>query len=91
MKTPHEIHWKAAKRILWYIQGIVQLGIHYSSVGTPLLVGFTDLYWADDPDDQKSTTSYVFSFGSGLVTSSSKKQYAISLSLVEVEYRETVK
>jgi hypothetical protein len=42
MKTPHEIHSKAAKRILQYVQGTVQFGIHYSLGGTPLLVGFTD-------------------------------------------------
>jgi hypothetical protein len=52
MKTPHESHWKAAKRILRYVRGTVQFMIHYSSGGTPLLVGFTDSDWVDDPDDQ---------------------------------------
>jgi hypothetical protein len=42
IKTPHEIHWKEAKMILRYVQGTVQFMIHYSSGGTPLLVGFTD-------------------------------------------------
>jgi hypothetical protein len=74
MKTPHEIHWKEAKRILHYVHGTVQFGIHYSSGGTPLLVGFTDSDWADDPDDQKSTAGYVFSLGSGPVTWACKKQ-----------------
>jgi hypothetical protein len=48
MKTPHERHWKATKRILHYVCGTVQFGIHYSSGGTPLLVGFTDSYWVGD-------------------------------------------
>jgi hypothetical protein len=48
--------------------------IHYSSGGTPLLVGFTDLDWADDPDDRKSTVGYVFILGSGPVTWACKKQ-----------------
>jgi hypothetical protein len=68
MQTPHEIYWKEAKRILCYVCGIVQLGIHYSLGGTPLLVGFTDSNWADDLDDWKSTTGYVFILGPGLVT-----------------------
>ena len=51
MQTPHESHWKAVKRILRYIQGTIQFGIHYSTGGKPLLVGFTDLDWVDDPDD----------------------------------------
>jgi hypothetical protein len=42
MQTPNEIHWKAAKMILCYVRGTVQFGIHYSSGGTPLLVGFTN-------------------------------------------------
>ena len=33
MQTPHESHWKATKRILRYIQGTIQFGIHYSTRG----------------------------------------------------------
>eukprot|EP00253_Pinus_taeda_P001810 PITA_01810 len=51
MQSPHESHWKAAKRILCYVQG------------------------------------YVFTFGSGPITWSCKKQSAISFSLAEAEYR----
>jgi hypothetical protein len=90
MQTPHESHWKAAKRILRYVRGTVQFGIHYSSGGTPLLVGFTDSDWAGDPDDQKSTAGYVFSLGSGPVTWACKKQQAIALSSAEAEYRAAV-
>jgi hypothetical protein len=64
----------ASKRILRYVRGIVQFGIHYSSGGTPLLVGFTDSDWAGDPDDQNSTAGYVFILGSGPVTWAYKKQ-----------------
>jgi hypothetical protein len=63
-QTPHESHWKAAKRILRYFHGTIQFKIHYSSVGTPLLVGFTDSDWADDLDDRKSTASCFFNLGS---------------------------
>eukprot|EP00253_Pinus_taeda_P017481 PITA_17481 len=57
---------------------------------SPLLVGFTDSDWAGDPDDRKSTTYYVFTFGSRLITWDFKKQSAISLSLAEAEYHGTV-
>jgi hypothetical protein len=90
MKTPHESHWKATKRILRYVCGIVQFRIHYSSWGTPLLVGFINSDWVSDPDDQKSTTSYVFSLGSEPVTWAYKKQQDIALSSIEVEYRAMV-
>ena len=64
----------------------IQFGIHYNIGGTPLLVGFTDSYWVDDPDDQKSTTSSVFSLGSRHVTWDCKKQQPLSLSSAKEEY-----
>jgi len=73
MKTPQESHWKVEKKILPYIQGIIQFGIHYSSGGTPFLISFADSNWAGDLDDQNSTTSYIFNLGSGPVTWAYKK------------------
>ena len=35
MQNPHEIRWKAAKRILRYIRGTIQFGIHYSKGREP--------------------------------------------------------
>jgi hypothetical protein len=64
MQKPHESHWKETKMILLYVCGTIQFRIHYNSGGTPLLVGFTDSYWVDDPDDRKSTAGDVFSLGS---------------------------
>ena len=51
------------------------------------MVGFTNSNWVDDPDDRNSTAGCVFSLGSGLVTWACKKQQALALSSVEVEYR----
>ena len=86
MQTPHESHWKEAKRILRYVHGTIQFRIHYSPGETPLLVGFTDSDWASDPDDRKSTAGYVFSLGLGPATWACKKQQAIALSSAEEEY-----
>eukprot|EP00253_Pinus_taeda_P009321 PITA_09321 len=68
----------------------VQFGSHYSAEASPLLVGFTDSDWAGDPDDRKSTGSYVFTLGSGPITWACKKQGAIYLSSAETEYRGAV-
>jgi hypothetical protein len=87
MKTPHESHWKEAKMILFYVQGTI---LHYSSGGTPLLVGFNDSDWVGNPDDQKSIVGCVFSLGSGPITWACKKRQAIALSSVEAEYRAMV-
>ena len=56
---PHESHWKASKRILRYIRGTPCYGIHYTS-RDPHIVGFTDLDWASDILDRKSTSNFVF-------------------------------
>eukprot|EP00253_Pinus_taeda_P030403 PITA_30403 len=90
MQNPCESHWKAAKRILRYVRGTVQFGIHYGAKAAPLLVGFTDSYWAGDPDDRKSTAGYVFTLGSGPITWACKKEAVISLSSAEAEYRGAV-
>ena len=42
MKEPHELHWKAAKHILRYVQGTITFGINYVVVYTLDLIGFTD-------------------------------------------------
>jgi hypothetical protein len=87
MQTPHEIHRKEVKKKLWYVWGTVQFGIHYSSKGTPLLVGFTDSYWVGDLDDRNSIVGYVFIFGSVPTAWADNKQQVISISSVEAEYR----
>jgi len=51
IQNPQEIHWKETKRILHYVRGTIQFGIHYSVEASPLLVGFTDSDWASDPND----------------------------------------
>ena len=78
------------KRILRYVQGTIQFGIHYNAKASPLLVGFTDFDWAGDPGDQKSTVGYVFTIASGPITQACKKKSAISVYLAEVEYLGTV-
>ena len=58
--------------------------------GKPLLVGFVDSDWVGDPYDRKSTASYVFSLGSRPINWACKKQQALALYSVEVEYRAAV-
>jgi hypothetical protein len=58
MQEPHDLHWKAAKCILRYIQGTITFGIHYAVDSTLDLIGFTDSDWAGDSIDHKSTSGY---------------------------------
>ena len=73
MQQPHEPHWKAAKRILQYIQGTRSYDIHYAADFELELVSFTDSDWAGDTIDPGSTSGYVFMVGGGPIFWSSKK------------------
>ena len=48
MHEPHDLHEKAAKRILHYVQGTIDYGIHYVAEAQLDLTGFTDSDWAGD-------------------------------------------
>lgn len=74
MTNPSEIHMNAAKRILRYVKGTLNFGIHYYSSEKFNLVGFSDLDWGGSLDDRKSTSGNCFSFGSYLITWSSKNK-----------------
>ena len=60
MGQPLEIHWRATKRILNFVQGTRTHGIHYVAKYDLELVGFTDSDWEGDNIDRKSTFGYVF-------------------------------
>ena len=87
MDQPHEIHWRASKRILNFVQGTRTHGIFYKEKSDLELVGFINSDWAGDNTDQKSTSRYVFMLVDGPISWSSKKQSAIALSSTEAEYR----
>ena len=73
MQQPHDIHWKAAKRILQYIQGARTYSIHYAVDSELELVGYTNFNWVGDSIDQKSTSRYLFIFCGGPIFWYSKK------------------
>ena len=86
MELPNNTHWKVGKRILRYIAGTTNFGIQYTPNSNFKLIGYTDSDFAGSIDDRKSTSSYVFSFGSGSVAWESKKQPIVTLSRAEAEY-----
>ena len=42
MQEPHKLHWKEKNRILHYVQGTIDYGIHYAAGAQLDLTGFTD-------------------------------------------------
>ena len=73
MDQPQEIHWRASKRILNFVQGTRTHGIFYKAKYDLELVGFTDSDWACDNKDRNSTLGYVFMLVEGPINWSSKR------------------
>jgi hypothetical protein len=82
-------HLAAAKRVLRYLQKTKTIGIRFSGGDTNRnkeLTGYTDSDWGGDIDTRRSTTAYLFKFGGGPISWSSRLQPTVALSSSEAEY-----
>ncbi|GJW78326.1 ribonuclease H-like domain-containing protein [Tanacetum coccineum] len=85
MHNPRESHFAALKRILHYVQGTLEFGLHLYASATTSLVGYTDADWAGFPSTRGSTSSYYVFLGDNLLSWSAKQQHTISRSSAEAE------
>ncbi len=73
MQTPRKPHLDAVRRILRYIKHTLQCGIFYEAKSQLQVHGYTDADWAGNGSDRRSTSGFMFFFGSGAVSWSSLK------------------
>ncbi|KAK0591784.1 hypothetical protein LWI29_007955 [Acer saccharum] len=83
---PKEFHLSSVKRIICYVNGTSNYRIWYSFDTNDSIVSFSDVDWAGNCDDRKSTSGGCFFLWNNLVSWFCKKQNSISLSTVEAEY-----
>ena len=82
--NPGDDHWRALERVMRYLVGTMNYGIHYS--GYPkVLEGYSDSNWISDADELKATSGYVFTLGGGAVSWKSCKQTILTRSTMEAE------
>ncbi|CAL5351786.1 unnamed protein product [Camellia sinensis] len=86
MEHPTELYLLAAKRIFRYLKGTTDFGILYKKGEQSGLIGFTDSDYAGDSNDRKSTSGYIFTMGSGVISWLSRKQPIVTLSTTEAEF-----
>ena len=67
MSNPGKEHWRAVKWILRYLKGSSDMELCYDGTDVQLL-GHVVSDFAGDVDGQRSTTGYVFTLGSGVVS-----------------------
>ena len=82
---PTKTHLTAAKRVLRYLKGTMDVGIVYGEVGSEL-TGYADASWADQLDDRHSTSGAVFLVSGGPISWISRRQSVVALSTAEAEY-----
>ncbi|GJR57528.1 ribonuclease H-like domain-containing protein [Tanacetum coccineum] len=87
MHDPREPHFSALKRILRYIRGTLDYGLQLYSSSTSSLVAYSDADWAGCPTTRRSTSGYCVFLGNNLLSWSSKRQFTLSRSSAEAEYR----
>jgi hypothetical protein len=85
-ENPKEIHLMAVKRIFRYLVDTPNFGLWYPKDTYFSLCGFTDLDWAGDKVDSKSTSDAFHFLGRSLVCWHSKKQNCVTVSTAEAKY-----
>ena len=78
------MHLVAAKHALRYLAGTTDFHITYKKEGFKL-VAFSDWNWANDPDNGKSTSSYLMMLGNAPVSFKSNLQSLTVMSTIEAE------
>jgi len=87
--NPEKSHMDAVTRIYAYLSGTTDSGLFFARTNTSLpqlISGFADADFAGCIDTRRSTTGYVFLFGTGPVSWASKRQKSVSVSTMEAEY-----
>ena len=81
-------HWKAAKHLCRYLQGIKDFKLTYAPDPTSkeLFTTYSDADHGGNPDNGKSTSGMVVKMGTGAISWSSRLQGIVTLSTTEAEY-----
>ena len=87
MQLPRKPHLDVVQCTLCYVRLTLDYALFYVADAPLALYGYKDADWAGSIADRRSTSGFMFSFGSAAVTWSSKKQPTVALSSTEAEYR----
>ncbi|KAK9125994.1 hypothetical protein Scep_014840 [Stephania cephalantha] len=68
MAAPRTTHFTVVLRILQYVKGSLFHGLHFFAASSLVLSGYSDVDWAGDFTDRRSTTGYYFFLGTSLIS-----------------------
>ncbi|UYV81752.1 hypothetical protein LAZ67_20002198 [Cordylochernes scorpioides] len=84
--NPGKKHWEAAKHVLRYLSGTIDLELSYVKGNNNKVAMFTDADYGSDTDDRRSYSGMVAVIDGNVINWRSKKQQCVSLSTMESEY-----
>lgn len=84
--NPGMDHWKAAKKVLRYLQGTKNFMLTYKRSDHLEVVGYSDSDFNGCVDYCKSTSGYVFMMAGGAIFWRSVKQTLVATSTMEAEF-----
>lgn len=87
MHAPNSENFQVVKRILRYVKGISHFGLRLLKSSPLSLYGFLDADLGGCTTTRRLTTCYSIYLGANYISWASKKQYIVSRSSVEAEYR----
>ena len=79
-------HWKAAKKVLRYLQGTKEYMLSYRRSDHLEVIGYSDSDYAGCVDTRKSTCGYLYLLAGGAISWKSVKQSVIATSTMEAEF-----
>ena len=84
--NPGVHHWKAAKKVLRYLQGTKEHMLIYRRSNNLEVIGYSDSDYTGCVDTRKSTFGYLFLLADGAISWKSAKQSVIATSTMEAEF-----
>ncbi|XP_031247248.1 secreted RxLR effector protein 161-like [Pistacia vera] len=85
LKALIQQHWQACKRLLRYLKGTLNFGLHFTKSNRLNLECYTDVDWVGSLEDRRSTNSCCVFLGSNLIQWTFRKQKVVALSFTEVD------
>ncbi|RVW75930.1 Retrovirus-related Pol polyprotein from transposon TNT 1-94 [Vitis vinifera] len=86
LSNPGMDHWRAAKRVMRYLQRTKEYMLTYRRLDQLELIGYSDSDFARCQDSRRSTSGYIYLLAGGAISWRSAKQTLVTSSTMEVEF-----
>ena len=86
VSNPTKEDWVELKRLIRYLKGTKHFKLKLGNLRSNNLIVFSDADWAQNRNDRKSNTGYLFKFNGAAISWTCRKQQCVALSSTEAEY-----